>query len=74
MPQYTYRCEEGHEFTQLVQSFVDSETRMCFQPSDNPTCKILEAGGGEHFVCGRTAYRQDDKSVPAKRNPAYGIQ
>jgi hypothetical protein len=80
VPIYIYKCEEGHEFEQLVQQLadadkyvVDSETRMCFHASDDPTVKLLESSG-ERLICGRTAYRQDDKSIPAKRASYHGIQ
>lgn len=72
MPTYTYNCGK-HEFELLVPRFEGSESVLCEEPDEDGKAKLLTYDG-ETIVCGRWATRQDDKSVPARRNPDRGIQ
>ena len=72
MPKFVYRCEKGHEFDALVPRYEGYEALTCEEADDDPTAKIL-TNDGEVLVCGRDAIRVDEKSIPSRRNPAYGI-
>jgi len=57
MPLYTFKCEKGHTFDQIV-------------PTDTKKTGCPECGKGR---CLTVAKRTDEPELPARRNPAYGI-